>query len=68
MALCLFSLWAIRTGRRLPDRPYTALTRDELEAFWAGDELEPAADWTIPSRNAGGSHSPARPSPCGGYH
>lgn len=60
MALCLFSLWAIRTGRRLPDRPYTALSSDELEAFWGGDELEPPADF--------GSHSPAHLPPRGGYH
>lgn len=35
LALCLYTVWALRTGRPLPTRPYTDLTRPELEEFWS---------------------------------
>lgn len=40
MALCLFTVWAVRTGRRLPDPPFTQLSPAELVEFWTDDHLE----------------------------
>jgi hypothetical protein len=40
IALCLFTLWAIRTGRPIPGRPYVECSRYELEQFWSDENLE----------------------------
>jgi hypothetical protein len=44
LAVSLFTVWAIRTGRGLPDAAVTELTPEELIEFWADDQLdEPCA-------------------------
>jgi hypothetical protein len=41
LALALITTWAARTGRNLRDVPVDELTAEELEEFWADDQLEP---------------------------
>ncbi|MFI6520567.1 hypothetical protein ACIBF1_33795 [Spirillospora sp. NPDC050679] len=45
MALTLMTTWAMRTGRALRSVPVEELSVEELEAFWADDDLpdEPRA-------------------------
>lgn len=40
MALSLFTVWAVRTGRTLRPVPIADLTAQEIEAFWADDQLD----------------------------
>jgi hypothetical protein len=40
VARSLYTIWAVRTGRRLRDVPVSELTPEELVDFWADDELE----------------------------
>jgi hypothetical protein len=35
LALCLYTMWALRTGRPPPPRPYGELTREQLLEFWS---------------------------------
>jgi hypothetical protein len=35
LALMLMTVWALSTGRRLPDRPPWLLSEEELITFWA---------------------------------
>ncbi|WP_269802762.1 hypothetical protein [Actinocorallia populi] len=35
IALCLYTIWSLQTGRPMPERPYEALTREQLEEFWS---------------------------------
>ncbi|QXJ21844.1 hypothetical protein AGRA3207_002745 [Actinomadura graeca] len=42
LALSLITIWATRTGRTLRAVPIGELTADELEDFWADDQLWPA--------------------------
>jgi hypothetical protein len=39
MALMLFTVWSARTGRILPPVPIEDLTAQELEDFWADDQM-----------------------------
>lgn len=39
-ALALLTVWAARTGRVLPDVPITEMSPQDLEDFWADDQLE----------------------------
>ncbi len=41
MALSLITVWATRTGRSLRAVPVHELTAQELEDFWADDQLWP---------------------------
>ena len=35
IALCLYTIRSLQTGRPMPGRPYEALSREELEEFWS---------------------------------
>ncbi|MEO3787493.1 hypothetical protein ABGB12_29560 [Actinocorallia sp. B10E7] len=37
-------MWALHTGRPIPERPYGDLTRAELEAFWSDHDLDEPRD------------------------
>lgn len=39
MALALITVWAIHTGRSLPQAPMSELTAEELEDFWADEQM-----------------------------
>ncbi|HEY7489452.1 MAG TPA: hypothetical protein VH912_33750 [Streptosporangiaceae bacterium] len=39
VAMALYAIWAIRTGRTLRNAPISELTAEELEDFWADDQL-----------------------------
>lgn len=40
VALCLYTVWAARTGRVLREVPLADITSEELVGFWADDQLE----------------------------
>lgn len=39
IAMALYAVWAVRTGRTLRHVPICELTPQELEDFWADDQL-----------------------------
>lgn len=39
LALALVTVWALRTGRSLPTVPLSELTIEELETFWADEQM-----------------------------
>ncbi|WP_067481950.1 hypothetical protein [Actinomadura hibisca] len=39
MALSLITVWSMRTGRSLRPVPVSELTAQELEDFWADDQM-----------------------------
>jgi hypothetical protein len=39
IAMALYAVWAVRTGRRIRHVPICELTPQELEDFWADDQL-----------------------------
>jgi hypothetical protein len=60
IALSLFTVWAVRTGRKVPPVPVTQLTAAELEAFW--DDYIPAAPTPrLPALTAAPPRLPAAP-------
>ncbi|MDL4774069.1 MULTISPECIES: hypothetical protein [Thermomonosporaceae] len=53
LALMLFTVWATRTGRTLPPVPVADLTAEELEDFWADDQLEQPVRARVPAPRLG---------------
>ncbi|MGK5554751.1 hypothetical protein ACSNOI_24350 [Actinomadura kijaniata] len=49
MALSLITIWAMHTGRSLRPVPISELTVQELEDFWADDQMLPAKTDTEPT-------------------
>jgi hypothetical protein len=60
LAVSLFTVWAIRTGRALPDAAVTDLTPEELTEFWADDQLDEPCAAPAPERLCPGSSARCR--------
>lgn len=56
IALCLVTVWAIRTGRQCPATPYDERTPEELETFWS-DASTDEANHVRPIHASTGSHA-----------
>ncbi|RMI42070.1 hypothetical protein EBO15_20670 [Actinomadura harenae] len=56
LALLLITTWALRSGRSLRPVPVHALTIEELETFWADDQL--TDDGLASGAHRRGDHGP----------